>query len=70
MEDMFLLEYQSNWSNGHAMNCGACFLELFDDMLEKGVKPDEVVFVAAVIACSYVGLLEQGQNTIGPWHFP
>ncbi|PRQ49693.1 putative tetratricopeptide-like helical domain, DYW domain-containing protein [Rosa chinensis] len=37
-------------------------LELFDDMLKQGVKPDEVVFVAVLTACSHVGLLEQGRN--------
>lgn len=37
-------------------------LELFDDMLRQGVKPDEVVFVAVLTACSHVGRLEQGRD--------
>ncbi|PRQ55847.1 putative pentatricopeptide [Rosa chinensis] len=37
-------------------------LELFDDILNQGVKPDEVVFVAVLTACSNVGLLEHGRN--------
>ncbi|PRQ54935.1 putative pentatricopeptide [Rosa chinensis] len=32
-------------------------IELFDDRLKQGVKPDEVVFVAVLTACSHVGLL-------------
>ncbi|KAM5552763.1 hypothetical protein ABKV19_025131 [Rosa sericea] len=31
-------------------------------MHKQGVKPDEVVFVAVLTACSHVGLLEQGRN--------
>lgn len=37
-------------------------LELFDDMLREGVKPDEIVFVAVLTACSHAGLLEQGRD--------
>ncbi|CAL8073932.1 unnamed protein product [Prunus armeniaca] len=37
-------------------------LELFDEMIRQGVKPDEVVFVAVLTACSHVGFVKQGWN--------
>ncbi|KAF4352515.1 hypothetical protein CsatB_013143 [Cannabis sativa] len=37
-------------------------LELFDEMLRQGVKPDGVVFVALLTACSHGGYVEQGQE--------
>ncbi|KAK2980630.1 hypothetical protein RJ640_011438 [Escallonia rubra] len=35
-------------------------VELFYEMLRKGVKPDEVVFIGVLAACSHGGLVEQG----------
>ncbi|BFG13924.1 hypothetical protein CerSpe_001980 [Prunus speciosa] len=40
-------------------------LELFDEMIRQGVKPDEVVFVAVLTACSHVGFVKQGWNIFG-----
>ena len=37
-------------------------VELFNEMLQQGVKPDEVVFVALLTACSHRGFVDQG------WH--
>lgn len=37
-------------------------IELFEEMLRQGVKPDEVVFVVLLTACSHGGSVEQGQN--------
>lgn len=37
-------------------------MELFDKMLRQGVKPDGVVFVALLTACSHGGSVEQGQK--------
>ncbi|KAK4715059.1 hypothetical protein R3W88_020966 [Solanum pinnatisectum] len=36
-----------------------CF-QLFDEMIESGVEPNGVVFVAILSACSHAGLVEQG----------
>lgn len=35
---------------------------LFNQMLAQGVKPDVVVFVQVLTACSHAGLVEQGQH--------
>ncbi|CDY10665.1 BnaA05g16970D [Brassica napus] len=35
---------------------------LFDEMIEQGLKPDGVVFVGALTACSHGGLVEQGKE--------
>ncbi|KAK6254907.1 hypothetical protein SCA6_016212 [Theobroma cacao] len=37
-------------------------IELFNEMLREGVKPDGVVFVGLLTACSHGGLVEQGQD--------
>ncbi|OMO54634.1 hypothetical protein CCACVL1_27701 [Corchorus capsularis] len=36
-------------------------IELFNKMLRQGVKPDGIVFVGLLTACSHGGLIEQGQ---------
>ncbi|KAF2307319.1 hypothetical protein GH714_026330 [Hevea brasiliensis] len=35
-------------------------IELFDDMVESGIKPDQIVFMAVLSACSHAGLVDQG----------
>ncbi|KAL7119935.1 hypothetical protein ACP275_02G092200 [Erythranthe tilingii] len=35
-------------------------VELFDKMVQSGVKPDRVVFVAVLNACSHTGLVDEG----------
>ncbi|XP_009145305.1 pentatricopeptide repeat-containing protein At3g22690 [Brassica rapa] len=35
---------------------------LFDEMIEQGLKPDGVVFVGALTACSHGGLVQQGKE--------
>ncbi|OAY62812.1 Pentatricopeptide repeat-containing protein, chloroplastic [Ananas comosus] len=35
-------------------------LQLFDEMLEKGIEPDYITFVCVLSACSHNGLVEQG----------
>ncbi|XP_022974456.1 pentatricopeptide repeat-containing protein At3g22690-like [Cucurbita maxima] len=36
-------------------------IELYSEMLRQGVKPDQVVFVNILTACSHGGFVEQGQ---------
>ncbi|KAJ7949812.1 Pentatricopeptide repeat-containing protein [Quillaja saponaria] len=35
-------------------------LEMFHEMLETGVKPNEVTYIAVLSACSHVGLIDEG----------
>ena len=37
-------------------------IELFNDMLKQEVKPDDVVFVALLTACSHGGCVDQGRQ--------
>ncbi|XP_022138268.1 pentatricopeptide repeat-containing protein At3g22690 [Momordica charantia] len=36
-------------------------IELYNEMLRQGIKPDQVVFVNILTACSHGGFVEQGQ---------
>eukprot|EP00250_Pteridium_aquilinum_P018807 c24213_g11_i1 orf=207-1673(-) len=38
---------------------------IFNRMIRKGVKPDEVTFVSMLNSCSHAGLLEKGQMLFG-----
>ncbi|XLS90857.1 hypothetical protein HN51_066865 [Arachis hypogaea] len=37
-------------------------IELFNEMLKQGVRPDDVVFVALLTACSHGGSVDQGRQ--------
>ncbi|XP_039129500.1 LOW QUALITY PROTEIN: putative pentatricopeptide repeat-containing protein At5g52630 [Dioscorea cayenensis subsp. rotundata] len=39
---------------------GDIVIRLFDEMLERGIKPDYVTYVCVLSACSHNGLIEQG----------
>lgn len=41
---------------------GSRALEMFSNMCEAGLKPDEVTFVGVLSVCSHVGLVRQGQK--------
>lgn len=41
---------------------GGRAIELYNEMLRQGVKPDQVVFVNVLTACSHGGFVEQGQH--------
>ncbi|GLT37874.1 hypothetical protein SLA2020_318350 [Shorea laevis] len=49
--------------SGLAVN-GQCeeALDLFDKMCLEGIKPDYVIFVAVLTACSHAGLVEEGKR--------
>ncbi|XP_010279636.1 PREDICTED: pentatricopeptide repeat-containing protein At1g08070, chloroplastic-like [Nelumbo nucifera] len=38
--------------------------QLFIEMLEEGVRPDDITFVAVLTACSHAGMVEEGQNLL------
>ncbi|KAM4107900.1 hypothetical protein ACB094_03G002400 [Castanea mollissima] len=40
--------------------CANQVIELFEEMLGEGVKPDYITFVSVLSACSYAGLVEDG----------
>ncbi|KAG9455091.1 hypothetical protein H6P81_007995 [Aristolochia fimbriata] len=37
-------------------------IQLFDEMIKQGLRPDEVTFVGLLTACSHSGLVEEGQK--------
>ncbi|MCD9644189.1 hypothetical protein HAX54_032337 [Datura stramonium] len=43
-------------THGQASKC----FQLFDEMIESGVEPNGIVFVAILSACSHAGLVEKG----------
>ncbi|XAR49248.1 hypothetical protein NMG60_11032375 [Bertholletia excelsa] len=46
---------------GYGSNArGKDAVALFDDMINSGVRPDRVVFMAVLIACSHAGLVDEG----------
>ncbi|KAH6835247.1 hypothetical protein C2S53_012411 [Perilla frutescens var. hirtella] len=44
--------------NGHCREA----LQLFDSMCVKGQKPDDVIFIAVLSACTHGGLVEEGKR--------
>lgn len=51
----------SSMINGYAINgCGIEALETFSKMLSFGLKPNEVVFISLLSACSHCGLENEG----------
>ncbi|XXG51805.1 hypothetical protein AAC387_Pa03g0296 [Persea americana] len=36
--------------------------KLFDDMLSKGMKPDDITFIGLLSACSHAGMVEEGHR--------
>ncbi|KAG6751487.1 hypothetical protein POTOM_043676 [Populus tomentosa] len=43
---------------------GKKVVELFDEMVKSGIRPDQVVFMAVLSACSHAGLVDQGLRYI------
>ncbi|KAF8380231.1 hypothetical protein HHK36_027713 [Tetracentron sinense] len=51
----------SSMINGYGMNgCGEEALKTFSNMLECGTKPNDIVFVSLLSACSHCGLEDEG----------
>ncbi|KAL0343825.1 UNVERIFIED_CONTAM: Pentatricopeptide repeat-containing protein [Sesamum angustifolium] len=46
------------WKHGH----GTVALSLFNQMVQSGVKPNEVTFTSALHACGHAGLVDDGLN--------
>ncbi|KAF5205798.1 Pentatricopeptide repeat-containing protein [Thalictrum thalictroides] len=47
--------------HGHAEEA----LQLFKEMQQAGVCPDDITFVATLSACSHAGMVEEGQRLLG-----
>lgn len=41
---------------------GGQAIDLFETMLEKGIKPDHIAFVSVLTSCSHSGLVEEGRK--------
>jgi pentatricopeptide repeat protein len=47
--------------SGYAQHgCGKEALQIFEQMQDKGIKPNDITFVAVLSACSHVGLVDEG----------
>ncbi|KHN33570.1 Pentatricopeptide repeat-containing protein, mitochondrial [Glycine soja] len=42
--------------------CGEQALQIFNEMNERGVKPDAITFLAVLSACNHAGLVAEGQR--------
>nr|XP_016443066.1 PREDICTED: arginine--tRNA ligase, chloroplastic/mitochondrial-like [Nicotiana tabacum] len=40
-------------------------LGLFEEMIQKGVRPDEVTFLCMLLGCNHLGLVEEGKKIFG-----
>lgn len=55
-----LLSWTSMMIGYGAHGHGREAVELFDEMVRSGIRPDRIVFVAVLSACSHAGLVEEG----------
>ncbi|KAG6773076.1 hypothetical protein POTOM_020330 [Populus tomentosa] len=51
-----LIDMHAKWTHGYGKEA----VELFDEMVRSGIRPDQVVFMAVLHACSHAGLVDQG----------
>eukprot|EP01018_Ginkgo_biloba_P006260 Gb_32989 [translate_table: standard] len=48
---------------GYAQHgCGKEALQVFEQMLQAGIKPSDVTFIAVLSACSHAGLVDEGKR--------
>lgn len=60
MSDKNLVSWTSMMIGYGAHGFGKEAVELFDDMVRSGIKPDQIVFMAILSACSHAGLVDEG----------
>lgn len=64
--DMMSYKDTASWNimiKGYGMHgYGKKALDMFSDLCEAGLKPDEVTFVGVLSACSHAGLVDQGRE--------
>ncbi|XP_019704030.2 pentatricopeptide repeat-containing protein At1g71490 [Elaeis guineensis] len=61
MSDRDEVSYTSMIAGYGMQGEGITALELFDGMIDSGIKPDHIAMVAVLSACSHSGLVSQGQ---------
>lgn len=60
MSDRDLVTWTSMMIGYGAHGYGKEAVELFDEMVKLGVRPDKIVFMAVLSACSHAGLMDEG----------
>lgn len=60
MEDRNIISWTSMITGFAKHGLAKRALEMFDQMLEAGIKPNEVTYIAVLSACSHVGLIDEG----------
>ncbi|KAK3418737.1 hypothetical protein EUGRSUZ_H03307 [Eucalyptus grandis] len=55
-----LLSWTSMMIGFGAHGQGREAIKLFDDMVRSGIRPDQIVFMAVLSACSHAGLVDEG----------
>lgn len=60
MSDKNLVSWTSMMIGYGANGFGKEAVELFDEMVRSGIRPDQIVFMAVLSACSHAGLVDEG----------
>ncbi|MBA0561565.1 hypothetical protein Golob_018380 [Gossypium lobatum] len=60
MSDRNLVSWTSMMIGYGAHGYGKEAVKLFDEMVVSGIRPDRIVFMAALSACSHAGLIDEG----------
>ncbi|EXB53013.1 hypothetical protein L484_018897 [Morus notabilis] len=60
MSDKNLVSWTSMMIGYGAHGFGKEAVELFDEMVRLGIRPDQIVFMAVLSACSHAGLVDEG----------
>lgn len=60
MSDRDLVSWTSMVIGYGAHGYGKEAVELFDEMVNSGIRPDRIVFMAVLSACSHAGLVDEG----------
>ena len=60
MSDRNLVSWTSMMIGYGAHGYGKEAVELFDEMIRSGIRPDTIVFMTVLSACSHAGLIDEG----------
>ncbi|KAL4369247.1 hypothetical protein GQ457_05G012730 [Hibiscus cannabinus] len=67
MEERNVFSYSSMIAGFAMHGCAYEALELFHEMVNIGMKPDKVTFIAVLAACSHSKLVDQVVKYLQPW---
>lgn len=62
MEDHDMISYTSMIAGYGMQGKGSVALRLFDQMIDSGIQPDNIIMVTVLSACSHSGLVTQGEE--------